>query len=145
MIGVIGLLYFSSCFFTQASLSSPLQPLSQYLSSKLAAHPIGIADRGYLKMLEALVVWLPVYLCPLHCPVNAMANAPAAAPDCPLRYKSLGRLTKPTSPYSCEIAAKALRGALGMARISRGASPIFDSHSCPLFPNLFTSSALSNL
>ena len=25
-----------------------------------------------------------------------------------LRYKSLGRLTKPTSPYSYEIAAKAL-------------------------------------
>ena len=49
------------------------QPLSRSLSSKLATSPIGIADRGYLTVIETQVVWLPVYFCPLHCPVNTPA------------------------------------------------------------------------
>ena len=36
-------------------------------------------------------------------------------------------------------------GALGMARVSRGELPLLVSQICPLFPNLCTSSALSNL
>ena len=43
-----------------------------------------------------------------------------------LRYRGLG-LTKPTPP---EIAAKAPRGALGMARAPIGAPLHLDSHSC---------------
>ena len=49
------------------------------LSSKLAANPIGIAGRGYLAVVETLVVWLPVYLCPLHCPVTTIAPGCLAA------------------------------------------------------------------
>ena len=46
------------------SQQPPYIPPSQYSPSKLATHPIGIADRGYLSMFSAPVVWLPVYLCP---------------------------------------------------------------------------------
>ena len=59
-------------------LGSPLTaPLSQYPPSKLATHPIGTAHRGYLDMLVTPIVWLPVYLYPLHCPVNAPVPAPS--------------------------------------------------------------------
>ena len=42
-------------------------------------------------------------------------------------------------------AAKAPWGALGAARVSGGALSLFVSQAPPLFPNLCTSSALSNL
>ena len=67
------------CTASGHHLAAPLQPLSEYLSSKLVTHPINIsiADcmHSYLimTMLETQVVWLPVYLCPLHCPANAPA------------------------------------------------------------------------
>ena len=54
---------------------------------------------------------------------------------------------KPTSPYSCEIAAIARRGALGEAPMSSGVSSLPDKKAPPrpLFPNLCASSALSHV
>ena len=59
----------------------------------------------------------------------------------PLRHKSL---TKPTSPCRYETAAKARRGALGMARVSGGALSLLASQALPLFARICASSALWN-
>ena len=73
--------------YSQSTSSQSMECPSALLLSLLLSLPVQIVPefhqytyfcrrRGYLKMLETQVVWLPVYLCPLHCPVNA------PAPDC---------------------------------------------------------------
>ena len=143
----------------RCTCTCPMMPIATRTSETLMArvlchahaHAHADADRGAMRMhLQRCLSIMISSFVGTALPWCRVVRMPGLQNLAPLRYKRPGGLQNRRPRTATKSLRKRYEGpgvwlAYIYIYILRGALPLFVSHNCPLFPNLCTSSALSNL
>ena len=141
----------------RCTCTCPMMPIATRTSETLMArvlchahaHAHADADRGAMHLQRCLSIMIRSFV-GTALPWCRVVRMPGLQNLAPLRYKRPGGLQNRRPRTATKSLRKRYEGpgvwlAYIYIYILRGALPLFVSHNCPLFPNLCTSSALSNL